>query len=50
MSEKELEKQIEELKEINKDLEKQLHQLYKEKDTTTDDDLVTDYQKDLENE
>lgn len=49
MSESDLKKQVEELKEINKDLEKQLHQLIKEKDTSSNDDLTTDYQRTIEN-
>lgn len=48
MSEKELKQQIEELKEINKALETQLHQIYNERDAKSDDDLITDYQQDLE--
>lgn len=50
MSDKELQKQIDDLKEINKGLEKQLHQLYKEKDAGSDDDLITDYQKNIDSE
>jgi|GEM_PF-4471047 hypothetical protein len=50
MSDKDLKLQIEELKEINKGLEKQLYQLYKEKDTASNDDLITDYQKNFDNE
>lgn len=50
MSDKDLKAQIEELKQINKDLETQLHQLYKEKDADSAAELSTEYQENMDNQ